>query len=178
VLGRQNAATGSWTVNYWVRQGTTLKEKTVWWSKRHDAGTHGTTLLNTFLGTRSSFSFPKSVYAVADTLATVVRDRPDALIVDAFAGSGTTLHSTWLLNLADGGRRRCVLVTNNEVEAKASRRLARAGHFRGDPEYEIEGVFQAVTRRPPAKPSCSTVRVPIPSHGSPERCWKVPSLGH
>jgi len=146
VLGRQNAATGSWTVNYWVRQGTTLKEKTVWWSKRHDAGTHGTTLLNTFLGTRSSFSFPKSVYAVADTLATVVRDRPDALIVDAFAGSGTTLHSTWLLNLADGGRRRCVLVTNNEVEAKASRRLARAGHFRGDPEYEIEGVFQAVTR--------------------------------
>lgn len=146
VLGRQNATTGSWTVNYWVRRSTTLKEKTVWWSKRHDAGTHGTSLLNAFLGTRTSFSFPKSVYAVADTLATVVRDRPNALIVDAFAGSGTTLHSTWLLNETLGGQRRCILVTNNEVEAKAARRLARANHFRGDPEYEAEGVFQAVTR--------------------------------
>jgi adenine-specific DNA-methyltransferase len=146
VLGRHNATTGSWTVNYWVRQSTTLKEKTVWWSKRHDAGTHGTTLLNAFLGTRTSFSFPKSVYAVADTLATVVRDRPDALIVDAFAGSGTTLHSTWLLNQTLGGQRRCILVTNNEVEAKAARRLARANHFRGDPEYEAEGVFQSVTK--------------------------------
>lgn len=146
VLGRQNPQTGSWTINYWVRRTSALKAKTVWWETRHDAGTHGTTLLNTFLGTRSSFPFPKSVYAVADTLAAVVRDRPEALIVDFFAGSGTTLHATWLLNLADGGQRRCVLVTNNEVAAKASRRLVRAGHFPGETEYEAQGIFENVTR--------------------------------
>ncbi len=37
-----------------------------------------------------------------------------ALILDFFAGSGTTLHATMVLNAEDGGSRRCILVTNNE----------------------------------------------------------------
>lgn len=37
-----------------------------------------------------------------------------ALILDFFAGSGTTLHATMALNAEDGGTRRCILVTNNE----------------------------------------------------------------
>lgn len=41
-------------------------------------------------------------------------NKPNALILDFFAGSGTTLHATMLLNKEDGGNRRCVLVTNNE----------------------------------------------------------------
>jgi adenine-specific DNA-methyltransferase len=35
-------------------------------------------------------------------------------ILDFFAGSGTTLHSTMALNKEDGGSRKCILVTNNE----------------------------------------------------------------
>lgn len=35
-------------------------------------------------------------------------------ILDFFAGSGTTLHSTMALNAKDGGNRQCILVTNNE----------------------------------------------------------------
>lgn len=35
-------------------------------------------------------------------------------ILDFFAGSGTTLHATMQLNAEDGGRRQCILVTNNE----------------------------------------------------------------
>jgi adenine-specific DNA-methyltransferase len=149
VLGQHNTATDSWTVNYWVRSTSEQKPKTVWWETRHDAGTHGTTLLNTFLGSRGAFSFPKSVYAVRDTLATVVRDRPNALIVDFFAGSGTTLHATWMLNQEDGGARRCVLVTNNEVADKVANRLMRDKenpHFRGDPEFEANGVFELAAR--------------------------------
>lgn len=38
----------------------------------------------------------------------------DSIILDFFAGSGTTLHATMLLNAEDGGRRQCILVTNNE----------------------------------------------------------------
>lgn len=36
------------------------------------------------------------------------------LVLDFFAGSGTTLHATMQLNAEDGGSRQCILVTNNE----------------------------------------------------------------
>jgi adenine-specific DNA-methyltransferase len=92
------------------------------------------------------FPFPKSLYAVRDCLAAVVRDRPNALILDFFAGSGTTLHATCVLNAEDGGSRRCILVTNNEVDPATRKRLAREGHYRGHAEYEKHGIFEAVTR--------------------------------
>lgn len=39
---------------------------------------------------------------------------PNAIILDFFAGSGTTLHATMQLNSEDGGHRKCILITNNE----------------------------------------------------------------
>lgn len=124
----------------------TQRLRTTWWRTSHDAGTHGTALLSRLLGTQSPFPFPKSLYAVRDCLQAVVTNRPDALIVDFFAGSGTTLHATTLLNRADGGRRRSVLVTNNEVDEKTATKLNKVGHFRGDPEFERHGIFEAATR--------------------------------
>ncbi len=44
----------------------------------------------------------------------LIASSKDALILDFFAGSGTTLQATMQLNSEDGGRRRCILVTNNE----------------------------------------------------------------
>lgn len=38
----------------------------------------------------------------------------ESIILDFFAGSGTTLHATMQLNSEDGGHRKCILVTNNE----------------------------------------------------------------
>lgn len=146
VLGKYNKAQNSWTLNYWVRKTATKKLKTVWTDNLYDAGTHGTTLLHSILGKRGVFPFPKSVYAVRDCLAAVVRNRPNALIVDFFGGSGTTLHSTALLNASDGGTRRCILVTNNEVSDKTARRLNKQGHYAGDPAFESHGIFQQVTR--------------------------------
>lgn len=118
--------------------------KTVWHRTRHDAGTGGTDILRAFLGGRA-FSFPKSLYAVRDTLAAVVGNRPNAVIVDFFAGSGTTLHATALLNSVDGGHRRCILVGNNEVSEEAALELRSKGLFQGDKQYEQRGVFQSVT---------------------------------
>ncbi len=146
VLGRYNARRDAWTLNYWQRRPSWKKLKTVWWEKAYDAGTHGTSLLHKLLGRRDAFSFPKSVYAVQDCLAAVVRDRPNALILDFFAGSGTTLHATCLLNAEDNGHRRCVLVTNNEVPVKVERALHKKGYFRGDSKFEEHGVFQVATR--------------------------------
>lgn len=146
VLGQASADGKSWTVNYWVPKTQRKKYKTVWWSTSHDAGTHGTSMLHKLLGDRTAFPFPKSLYAVRDTLLTVVRDRPNALILDFFAGSGTTLHATALINAGDGGDRRCILVSNNEVAAKVSDRLLRQGYLPGDVDYERHGIFWKATR--------------------------------
>lgn len=136
----------SYLTDAWKSGQQTKKVKTVWRQKSHDAGANGTTVVNDFVGGRDVFDFPKSLYAVRDTLAAVVGPRRDALILDFFAGSGTTLHATALLNAEDGGTRRCILVTNNEVSKAASRRLVEAGAFPGDALFEAEGVFERVTR--------------------------------
>ena len=122
--------------------------KTMWHRSHHDAGTGGADLLREFLGGRR-FDFPKSLYAVRDTLDALVSSKPDALILDFFAGSGTTLHATALLNAQDGGQRRCVLVTNNELTDRDAKSLMTRHLFRGDAEFESAGIFEAVT-----KPRC------------------------
>lgn len=95
-VGRYHSKRDDWTINYRIPKKKTRKLKTVWWEKSHDAGTHGTEMLKKILGQPGLFPFPKSVYAVRDCLAAVVRDRPNALILDFFAGSGTTFHATCL----------------------------------------------------------------------------------
>jgi adenine-specific DNA-methyltransferase len=131
-----------------VRPAETAKmAKTLWHRGRHTAGgSGGTQLLNALLAERNVFSFPKSVYATRDCLEVAVGNRPDALILDFFAGSGTTLHAACLLNGEDGGRRRCLLVTNNEVSEQRGKRLRQDGLFPGDPDFERHGIFEAATR--------------------------------
>ncbi len=119
--------------------------RTVWQEARYDANEYGKKLVNTLVP-NGGFDFPKSLYNVYDCIAAVSRTRPNALIVDFFAGSGTTLHATCLLNAEDDGRRRCILVTNNEVGADDVRTLHAQGHYKGDAEYEKFGIFQRVTR--------------------------------
>ena len=113
-----------------------------WNIETHDATYHGTQLLNKIIGKR--FSFPKSLYAVHDTIRFFVANKPNALIVDFFAGSGTTLHAVNLLNAEDGGNRRCVMVTNNEVSAEEETRLKRAGYHPGQDEWEKWGIARYV----------------------------------
>lgn len=146
VLGKYNKKRDTWTVNLRIPKTYTKNIKTVWRTPTHDAGTYGTSLLEQFLGDSRAFNFPKSLYATRDALAAVCRNRPDALILDFFAGSGTTLHATCLLNDADGGRRRCILVTNNEVDEKKANQLFEGGHVVGDSEFERHGIFESVAR--------------------------------
>lgn len=121
--------------------------KTIWHRGRHTAGgSGGTGMVAALTGVRNAFAFPKSVYAVRDALNVAVGDRPDAVILDTFGGSGTTAHATMILNQEDGGRRRCILVTNNEINGEKSRQLEKAGFFRGDPDFEKNGVFQSATK--------------------------------
>ena len=114
-----------------------------WDIETHDATYHGSQLLNKIIGKR--FSFPKSLYAVHDAIRFFVANKPNALIVDFFAGSGTTLHAVNLLNAEDGGKRQCIMVTNNEVSDEESKQLRAKGYNPGDEEWEKLGIANYVT---------------------------------
>ena len=117
---------------------------TQWWISSHDATQNGTKVLSA-LGLNGRFSFPKSPYAVHDAIRFFVDNKPNALIVDFFAGSGTTLHAVNLLNAEDGGQRRCIIVTNNEVSVDEAKALSNQGYQPGDPEWEKLGIARYVT---------------------------------
>jgi adenine-specific DNA-methyltransferase len=118
---------------------------TVWHRSLHDAGAQGSDLVSDIIGQTRAFSFPKAIYSTKDAIAAIVRNDKHSLIVDFFAGSGTTLHAVNLLNAEDGGNRRCILVTNNEVSAEETQELRTAGYQPGDAEWEKRGICRSVT---------------------------------
>jgi adenine-specific DNA-methyltransferase len=135
--------TGEVSVKYTEAQQRSIK--TVWHRATHDAGNYGSSLLRNILGGGGRFSFPKSLYATRDAVAAIVRDRPHALVVDFFAGSGTTLNALSLLNATDGGQRRCILVTNNEIAGDEAESLRAQGLQPGDDAWEQNGICRSVT---------------------------------
>jgi adenine-specific DNA-methyltransferase len=92
------------------------------------------------------FPFPKSLYAVEDALRIAVSDKPTATILDFFSGSGTTAHAVMRLNRQDGGRRKCISVTNNEVAADEQVALREEGLRPGDPDWEKWGICDYITK--------------------------------
>ena len=118
--------------------------KTVWNRNLHRAGEFGTRYIRNLLPGRT-FPYPKSLYAVMDSLKIIVDQKPNAIILDFFSGSGTTLHAVNLLNAKDGGQRRCIMVTNNEVSESEAKDLAAKGYQPGDEEWNKFGIARYVT---------------------------------
>ena len=71
----------------------------------------GSALLKDMFDGQVVFDFSKPIKLLQFLLS--LRS-PNAIVLDFFAGSGTTLHATMQLNSEDGGHRQCILVTNNE----------------------------------------------------------------
>ena len=118
--------------------------KTVWVAPELDAGgAHGSSLVE--MVTQNNFPYPKSLYTEVRSIDLVVRDKPNAIVLDFFAGSGTTLNAVNLLNAVDGGSRHCIMVTNNEVGADRSKYLTSKGYQPGDQEWDQSGICQSVT---------------------------------
>ena len=143
VLGRDEG--GALTVEATEGRARTKVGKTMWINGAYSATEHGSTLLRKFIPGRK-FPFPKSLYAVEDALRFYVGNKPEALILDFFAGSGTTAHAVARLNHQDDGHRRCVSVTNNEVSEKEGAALRARGLRPGDKEWEALGIFEYITR--------------------------------
>jgi adenine-specific DNA-methyltransferase len=118
---------------------------TTWKTASHSASDYATPMLRGLLPNRH-FPFPKSLYAVEDSLRFFVATKPKAIILDFFSGSGTTAHAVMRLNKQDGGRRQCISVTNNEVAADEHKGLREKGLRPGDPEWEKWGICDYITK--------------------------------
>lgn len=87
-----------------------------WWEKKeYSATAYGTNILAKIFGKSESFSYPKSIYAVIDTLRVLNIESSD-ICLDYFAGSGTTGHAVIALNREDKGKgkRKYILVEQGE----------------------------------------------------------------
>jgi adenine-specific DNA-methyltransferase len=87
--------------------------KSIWYDSKFSASEYGTSILREILGQREMFQYPKSVEAVEECIR-VSSDRKKAIILDFFAGSGTTAQAVLNLNKQDDGNRQFILCTNNE----------------------------------------------------------------
>ncbi len=96
-----------------IRTKSKFNYKTVWTDSKYSGNNHGTQLLNKIIKP-GSFSYPKSLYAVMECLAAASYEKVNPIVLDFFAGSGTTGHAVMMLNREDGGSRQFILVTNNE----------------------------------------------------------------
>lgn len=130
-------------IAHYVQQKEQMPQ-TNWHFKEHSARDYGSNLIRDIFKDKR-FTFPKSLYAVKDCLFLFVKNKPNALIVDFFAGSGTTMHAVNLLNVEDGGHRRCIMVTNNEVSDAEAKEMSRRGLKPGDEEWEKLGIARYVT---------------------------------
>lgn len=94
-----------------IRTKTKINYKTIWTDLRYNAKEHGTNLLTKLFGKGTCpFSFPKSINAVLDCISVGTNQFMDSIILDYFAGSGTTGHAVINLNRADNGKRKYILV--------------------------------------------------------------------
>ena len=92
--------------------------KTHWDCPKYNATRYGTQHLSELIG-ENPFPYPKSLYAVRDTLQ--IMTGKDDIVLDFFAGSGTTAHAVLALNKKDGGNRKFILVEQLEEHADICR---------------------------------------------------------
>lgn len=135
---------GSLNLQHLDADGEVVPPKSVWYQSSHKSYDFGSTMIKAIIPNHV-FTFPKSLYSTHDSIRFFVANKPNALIVDFFAGSGTTLHAVNLLNAEDGGHRRCILVTNNEVSDAEAKEMSARGLKPGDEEWEKLGIARYVT---------------------------------
>lgn len=105
---------GGWAPNYriFAENNSSRPPETIWSHQEVGSNRQAKIEVDAVLEITNSFSTPKPTSLLKRIL--LIAGNKNALILDFFAGSGTTLHATMQLNAEDGGNRQCILVTNNE----------------------------------------------------------------
>ena len=86
--------------------------ESIWYNKDVESNRQAIALIKSIFGSEKTFTNPKPIKLIQRVI-TIVGDK-NSTVLDFFAGSGTTLHAVMQLNAEDGGKRTCILCTNNE----------------------------------------------------------------
>lgn len=128
-----------------LRQGTTRYAAQGSWLDKLATNAQGTSEIKSILGSKV-FDTPKPVELISWVIGLV--NDPDLIVLDSFAGSGTTGHAVLKQNAEDGGNRKFILIEMEEEIAQdiTAKRVARvAGGYtnaKGEPVEGLGGGFQ------------------------------------
>lgn len=119
--------TGKWTVYYKYRPSNSgVLPTTMWIDSKYSATEHGTGVLKKLFKQTDAFSYPKSVFAVEESLKVSGATDDDALVIDFFAGSGTTAHAVLQMNAnSDTNTKFLVVEVNKYFEAVTLPRIKK-----------------------------------------------------
>ena len=119
-----------------VRDGMTPHN---WWSYEEVGHTQeATNELVQIFGKKSIFDYPKPTRLIERILQ--IASDPDSLILDSFAGSGTTAHAVLNMNKVDGGHRKFILVEMMDyADSITAERVKRVIQGYGDGKKAVEG---------------------------------------
>ena len=92
-----------------IRKKSDFRYKSLWSDKRYSANSWGSVVLNNILP-NNPFKYPKSIFTVIDCLDAGLNNQTKGMVMDYFAGSGTTGHAIIKLNREDSGKRKYILV--------------------------------------------------------------------
>ena len=111
-----------------------VSQKNLWLGSEVGYSSDGGDLLEEILGDRNSFSYPKPLNLIKKIIDICTEDK-EGIILDFFAGSGTTGQAVLELNKEDGGNRRFILCTNNEINEKLEREYLKNKGYLNDTTY-------------------------------------------
>ena len=126
---------GSWGIYDKYRKGT-VKAKTIW-TETEMISEQGTSLLRN-LGLAEQFQFPKPIELIKTVL--LLSTDENSIVLDSFAGSGTTAHAVLSLNKQDGGNRKFILTEMEEyANTITAERVKRVINGYGIDKKTVEG---------------------------------------
>lgn len=109
-----------------MRTKKRFRRKTTWTDKKYSANSYGSAVLTAM---NVPFSYPKSIYNVQECVCAALSDKKTGLVLDYFAGSGTTGHAVMLQNYLDHGNRKFVLGEMGSYFEKATKtRVKKAAY--------------------------------------------------
>ncbi len=136
IFGKENQNGGYMIVQKYRK--TTKMQRSVF-DEKEFVNERGTEVVKDILG-KGVFDYPKSVFLLKRIVA--LASKSNSIILDFFAGSGTTGQAVLDLNKEDGGNRTFILCTNNEIPSSEKNNKNEVSD-----NYDPKGIAWSVTSK-------------------------------